>query len=498
MTEIPFCGQTYSDKTLNANAQRTVNLYPFISPTPQNPKRVIMYPTPNFYLARPTIGATIRGIITINNNLYYVVGNTLYKFTPSFSSGSAQLTSGTITALGTLNSTTGTCSIVTNTVQIVIADSLFGYVYNLTTGIFSQIPTTGGFPATGVTNLTYQDSFVIAAINNSNTVIISNALDATTWNALSLDKVLSYPDNIVGVFSDGLQLYVLGPKFTEVQYDAGTFPYPFARTQGVLIKAGLAALNSICLVGNTVAFLASDIAGKAYVAVLIGYATKPISTAPINEAMERYSKISDAFAYTYREGEDQFYVITFPTAQKTWAVNIKTEEWHERQYNGGADLVTNYVTWNGQHIVSDAAGNLYLMSQDYPPTGEAYSSIIIPSPRIRTSQTVLNENTLFLDEIYINMETGLLDTNMQPYGNNIVNYSADNPPLATLEISRDGGHIWHNVGTQSMGSMGQYLIRPKWRKLGRFQNYMTFRITITEPVRVYILNAWAKVRQGKK
>lgn len=496
--DIPFCGQTYSDKTLNANAQRTVNLYPFVSPTEQNPKRVIMYPTPNYYLARPAIGGQFRAMITINNNLYYVIGNTFYQFTPNFSAGFAQLSKGTVTNLGTLNSSTGPCSIVTNTVQIVIADSLFGYVYNLTTAAFTQIATTGAFPTTGVTNLTYQDGFVIAAVNNSNTVIISNALDATTWNALSIDKIFSFPDNIVGVFSDGLQLYVLGPKFTEVQYDAGTFPYPFARTQGVLIKAGLAAINSITLVGNTVIWLASDIAGKAYVAVLIGYGTRPISNPTINDQFERYTKISDAFGYTYREGENQFYVITFPTAQKTWAVDIKTEQWHERQYNGGADLVQNYVTWNGQHIVADIAGNLYLMSQDYPPTSETFSQIIIPSPRIRTSQSMQNDTTMFLDELHVVMETGLLNADMQSYGKDIAQYSGNNPPMATLEVSRDGGHVWHNVGSRSFGKMGGYLTRPIWRKLGRFRDYMTFRLTITDPVRVYILGAKAKVKPGKK
>lgn len=495
--EIPFCGQTYSDKTLNANAQRSINLYPFNSPTDQNPHRVIMYPTPNYYLARSAIAGNLRGLITINNNLYFVAGNTFYQFTPA-SSTAPLLTQGTITNLGTLNTASGSCSIVTNSVQIAISDGINGYVYNTNTNVFSTISTSGAFPATGVTNFTFQDTFIIAANNNSRTVIVSNALDATTWNALAIDSITSYPDNIVAVFSDGIQLYVFGPKFTEVQYDAGTFPYPFAKVQGVLIKAGCAAANSITLVGNTIMFLASDIAGKAYVAALVGYATRPISTAPINEQFERYSKVSDAFAFTYREGDDQFYVITFPTAGKTWAVNIKTNQWHERQYNGAQDLVTYYVTWNGLHVVSDSSGNLYLMSQDYPPTGETFSSVIVPSPRIRTCQTSIGENTLFIDELKVIMEEGLLDANMQSYGVDIAKYAGNNPPQVTLEVSRDGGHIWHNVGQRPMGKMGEYLKRLIWRKLGRFRDYATFRLTLTDSVRTYILGAKAKVREGTK
>lgn len=496
--EIPFAGQSYTDKTLNANAQRSVNWYPFVSPTEQNPKRLIMYPTPNFYLARPAGAGNIRKIISINNNLYFVAGNIFYQFAPS-STTNPQLTQGTLMALGTLNTSIGTVSMVCNTVQIVIADSTFGYVYNLTTAAFTQIATTGAFPTNGVTNLAYQDGFVIAAVNGSQTVIISNALDATTWNALSINKIFSFQDNVNAVFSDGLQLYIFGPKFTEVQYDAGTFPYPFAKVQGVLIKAGCAAVNSIVLVGNTIMWLASDEAGKAYVAVLVGYATNVLSTAPINEQFERYSVVSDAFAYTYREGDNQFYCITFPTAKKTWSCDIKTRQWHERQYQGGADLPTFYVTWNALHVVSDNTGALYLMSQDFPPTGETFLSVTIPTPRIRACQTLTEDGeTIFIDELQVNMETGFLDANMQSYGLDIAKYNNNNPPQATLEYSKDGGHSWHNAGERPMGLMGQYLRRLIWRVQGRFRTYCTFRVTVTDPVRVYLLNGWAKIRKGTK
>jgi hypothetical protein len=107
-------------------------------------------------------------------------------------------------------------------------------------------------------------------------------------------------------------------------------------------------------------------------------------------------------------------------------------------------------------------------------------------------------NMMFIDELHINMETGFLDADMKSYGKAISNYSGNNPPQVTLEISRDGGHVFHNVGQQSLGKMGQYLMRVIWRRLGRFRTYATFRLTITDPVRVYILGAWAKVRPETK
>jgi hypothetical protein len=51
--KIPFCGQSYSDKTLSANAQACVNLYPMVSPEsglPGDKGRIVMYPTPGYSL----------------------------------------------------------------------------------------------------------------------------------------------------------------------------------------------------------------------------------------------------------------------------------------------------------------------------------------------------------------------------------------------------------------------------------------------------------------
>ena len=37
MVAVPFCGPSYTDKSLAANAQRCVNFFPMRSPTPDDP-----------------------------------------------------------------------------------------------------------------------------------------------------------------------------------------------------------------------------------------------------------------------------------------------------------------------------------------------------------------------------------------------------------------------------------------------------------------------------
>lgn len=503
--EINFCGQTYVDKTLNANAQDSINLYPMrteiassTKAQAKNPEKIIMYPTPGYKWQRSCGTGQIRGLYVINATLYIICGNQFLSYTPQ--GGPSDLINGSTTVLGTLNTSTGICSITCNTVQIAISDGQYGYTYTISSNTFAQIGSSGSFPASGgCTNFTYFDSYVIAAENNSKTVIQSNVLDATTWGAQAFDTVVTFPDNIVGVFSDELQLYIFGPKITEVQADAGTIPYAFQKVPNVLIQAGCAAVNTICKIGNTVMFLAADIAGKSYVAALEGYGTKVLSTPPINEAMERYSVINDAFAYVYREGDNMFYVITFPTAKATWAYDVKMDMWHKRSIGGGADLPSCCVQWQGIQIVGDYNGNLYQMSQNYSTysTYNQATQVVTDTPLTRTRTTAhVNAEymTMFINELVIHMQMGSgfqTDSNLSPQPTAAA-------PLVTLQVSRDFGNVWYTVGTRSMGTVGQYGRRLRWPTLGRFRQNCTFRIIITDPVGVYIIGASATVKKGTK
>lgn len=499
---IPFCGQTYMDRSSNANDQRSINLYPFHSPTTEEPNRIIMYPTPGYLsfltFNNPGDGAVRGGVVIrlINDILYVISGINFYRIA----------TDGTKTFLGTLNTSSGKCFVVTNTVDITISDGSYGYVYNLSSTVFSVISTSGGFPVNGVSSITYQDGYYLALKNGTRTVIQSALLDGTTWPALAFDTVTSFPDNGIAVYSDQNQLYIFGPHITEVQQNVGTIPYAFQKVSGVLIQAGCAAVLSIAKVGTTVIWLADDIAGSIYVAALIGYNPQPISTAPINEIFARYTVVSDAFAYTYREGDNQFYVITFPSVNNglgaTWAYDTKLKMWHEKfVLNPSYPTLSNppssrdfpdfYASYNGLHIVGNSNKQLAYMSQNYATEIDATTAL----RRIRTCQHVqAGGNTIFINELQIEIETGV-GINDGQLGR-LPSSAVD--PLATLEISRDAGNTWVTVGSNSIGKMGEYLKRLVFRNLGRARDTVTFRLTISDAVPTYIMGAWANMIKGLK
>lgn len=475
---IPFTGQAYADRSRDANAQTCVNLYPVISPTPDEPNRVILYPTPGLSLFVDTTGLSftgagaIRGGYEINGALYIISGNRLLKYDGS-----------TWTAVGTLNTYTSRCSIQCNTVELAISDGSDGYTYNLGTGSFATI-SGGSWPASGgVTNFTFIDGYLLAAVNNSRQVIQSNLLAGGTYGAQAYVNTTSTPDNNVAVFSDQLQLYVFGPKVTEVRFNSGATPFAFEKSSGVLIQAGCVAWPTIVKVGSTVIWLASDDAGRAYVAALEGYTPKVLSTPPINEAIERYGTISDAFAYSYREADNQFYVITFPSAGVTWAYEVKTQAWHQRSApGGGRDYADVCVQYQGRNLVGGSDGKLYWMSQEYlTGTSGGYYT------RERTcSHVSADGKPLFLHELRIDIEAGVGLLSGQ-----------GSDPLAWLDVSRDGGNTWVSAGTASMGRLGEYRRRLTWRRLGWGWNF-TFRLRVTDPVRTVVLGASALVTAGLK
>ena len=480
MVEIPFCGQAYTERSLDMNAQRCVNFYPVQSPTASNPNRIVLYPTPGFYLFQKLVFGQARGLFAINDTLYVVAGDGLYSInetTPGVYS---------TTLRGVLSTSVGLVDISCNTVELNISDGVRGYVFNLQSGSFQSI-SGGSFPASGgVTNFTYQDGYTLAGLNNSKTIIQSGLLNGGSYGAQAFASVTSFPDNIVTVFSDQLQLYVFGNKLTEVRFNSGASPFAFEKTQGVLIQAGCAAKRSIVKVGNTIIWLASDVSGRSFVASLSGYNPEPVSSPAINEALERYSVISDAFGYSYREGDSHFYCLNFPTANATWCLDVKSGWWHERSYNGGRDLPICYAQWRGKHVVGDEDGNLWFMSQDYSEaylnrSGAVYNPGVnvprhYPPKRIRTCQHIDEENAIFIDELELRYEAGV-GAILPAAVNDQIEALARNPQ-AMLRISKDGGHTW--------------------RDLGRVDRRTTFELSVTDPVRTYIMGAYAKVRGANK
>jgi hypothetical protein len=99
---------------------------------------------------------------------------------------------------------------------------------------------------------------------------------------------------------------------------------------GAFIQHGCAAKYSVAQMGDALFWLSQDKQGGNVVLKGQGYQAERISTHAIEVAIASYAVKSDAIGYTYQQEGHQFYVLTFPTADRTWVYDLVTGEWHER------------------------------------------------------------------------------------------------------------------------------------------------------------------------
>jgi hypothetical protein len=298
-------------------------------------------------------------------------------------------------------------------------------------------------------------------------------------------------DNFVAFSVSQRGVWFFGTKTSEVWYDAGSTPMPLAPIPGVFIEEGIAAPASVVnQFDNAIIWLGQNQWGGKIVRRANGYIPTRISTHGVEIAMERYPTVADAVGWAYREQGHEFYILTFPTANATWAYDAATNMWHERAYldpvlgTFQAQLQICHCYAFGKHLVGDRRnGNIYEQSL------LAYTDNGAPIRSERRAPILSVENKwMFHNFFQLDFEPGVgLDGNAGvPPGIN---------PMAMLKWSNDGGHTFSNEYRVPLGLLGQYETRAIWRRLGRSRNRV-YDVAVADPVRRAWIGAYIDVEQG--
>jgi hypothetical protein len=497
--KTPILGQSYVVRSLNEATNRLVNMFPEI--VPDGGKE------PAFFMRAPglrklaTIGTgPIRGLWTYGGYAYVVSGQTVYKLSTDW----------THTSIGTVSGT-GPVSMTDNGTQLFIACNGPSYIYNASTSVFAQI-TDGDFPGASVVG--YLDGYFVFIEPNSQRVWVTSLLDGTSIDPLDFASAEGSPDGLVSMIIDHREVWLFGTNSVEVWYDAGLTDFPLQRVQGAFNEIGCAAVYSVAKLDNAIFWLGSDARGNGIVYRANGYTGQRVSTHAIEYAIQGYGSISDAIAYTYQQDGHPFYVLTFPSVEKTWVYDVSTQAWHERAgfANGSftrhrSNCQTNF---NNEVIVGDFEdGRIYAYDLDVYsddgaiqkwlrswralPTGKndlkrtAHHSLQLDCEAgiglngIDPFDDILLQTELELDLLTEIGETLLLDS--------VTTIGAN--PLVSLRWSDDGGHTWGNYHTRSMGRIGEFGARVLWRRLGMTQKLRdrVYEVSGTDPVKISIMGA---------
>lgn len=426
-----FVGPSYTDRSVNVNAMRTLNFYPELDRLGKHP--IALYGTPGLDLKVTDAAASVcRGAITIGSSLYIVCGSKLRKYNTSFSP----------TTIGTLNTSSGWVSLAASPTELMLVDGTDGYVVTLSSDAFAVV-SDGDFPASPDV-VGWLDGYFL--VNNNGTDRIYFSDSANSWDALDYFSAEGSPDDLISIFVDHREMWLSGAKTTEVWFNSGANPdAPFERIQGAFIEEGCAAKASVAKMDNSVFWLGKNDMGSGVIWRAVGYQPKRISTHAVEFAMQGYSTISDAIAYTYQQDGHSFYVITFPTADKTWCYDAATEMWHERCWRNpdtGAEhrhRSNCYAYFNGEHIVGDwEDGRIYALDPDtFDDDGD-------PILSLRASGHIYDkeeQRTMFHHRLQVDIESGVGLTSGQ-----------GSDPQIMLRWSNDGGHTWSGYHYADVGS----------------------------------------------
>lgn len=458
---IPILSNAYKGYTTANSVERRINCFPELGEGKTVNK---IHGTPGSKLFSNIGTFSSRGLYVFNDLLYTVMGNTLYEVA----------TDGTATSKGTVNTNYGRVSMADNGTELIIVDGTNGYIFSSDT--LTQIAD-ADFPNGATTVAFLGGYFIVDDASNTGRYYYSALYDGTSWDALDFATAETIPDALVSVFEDHGQLLLFGDRSIEAWYVSGDADLPFSIVGGATIRWGLAARFSVSYFDNSVAFLGKRKEdGALQVVRLAGYQVERISNDAIEYEIQNYSVTNDAFSYSYTLFGHTFFVLGFPSANVTWVYDAATKLWHEMQTNGIRHISDGYAYFNNKHIISDFAhGELYQLDMGtYTDNGITIKRSFV-MPYIHDN----NEEYLFGPSLQVQLEHGI----------GLISGQGSDPKI--MMDYTDDGKTWSNKKIRGIGKQGEYLVRAKWNRLGRFRN-RAFRITMTDPVKFVVTGAYLK------
>lgn len=471
MDRIPILGGAYQSRSIISGAQRCINLFPEKNDDEQAPVPVTHFPTPGLTLkgTPPVIGAS-RGLYRApNGDLYQVVRNKVYYVSPNY----------VYTELGTLlaNMTTRVGMSDNGIVLLIVDGTVNGYAVNLTTRAFARI-TDPNF--LGATNVAFTDGFFVLNAPGTNSWYISlpyvtyaNLTAGTispgqtyaAFDPLDIASKAGASDNISNIVVMHRTVWLIGDGWSsEAWYNSGAADFPFAITPGVFFEHGTIAPQSVAWQDLSLFFLSVDRFGTSIIMrINADYSVNQLSSRGIEYIISQMTVISDAISGCYQQNGHAFYIITFPTSNRTFACELKTGQWHELAWTDTNGVLNRHRanTWAfayGINLIGDwQNGKLYQLDINN------FTDFDGPITRIRTIPHVIaNGERLRADVIMADLQGGTL-----PSAND-----TDPPPKVFLRVSTDRGGSFGQPVEGDFGAAGDYGQFPIWRNMGYARDFV--------------------------
>lgn len=458
---IPLVGPSYKSRSIPLSAQVTKGFYLEVNQDGRVPTSLHSFPGLKEFAAG---NGVFRGFGTHQGTLYVVLGSSLYMVSAS----------GSLTTKAGIPGG-GRCILQSDGYKLFIATGTTQYVYD-----------------TSLSTVAVVDSGAWNAFLNSQ--MVYSGADATFWvadpgegetvNGLNYATAEADPDGIVRGYVYNDLLYLFGERVTETWYNSGVGNPPFDRITGGTLPLGCGAKFSIAHNDQFIYLLGDD----RIIYQVKGQNFRPVTSLGVSHAIDSYLDVSDASGMCVRfEGQD-YYVLTFNSAGKTWVYCQANEAWFELGYGVDSDLWRGAaaVYHYGKTIVADHSnGKLYTLDLDtFTDNGTAILRQRDTAP-IHSGLYGEKGKRLFMSRLELIMETG---TGL------VTGQGAD--PRIMMQFSDDGGITWSSESMGATGALGQYQYRVEWFQLGMFFSRI-FRFKVSDPIKVTLFEAIADMEAGR-
>lgn len=468
---VPIAGPSYQSRSRPVSSQVTSNFYQ--EADENNRDKFVLHSWPGQKLHASGAGAD-RGQCMMSGVKYWVAGTFLYSV-DSF---------GNKTNLGVIDGN-DRCTFANDGENMFIVNAGFVQQYNRTTNALTSVTDPDIVGAVAVDFLNNQFIYT-----KPDLFVISDVGDGSSASGLNAAQAESQPDDLLRAYVFDQVVYMFGESSIEPWYNSGTGSPPFARIDTQIISVGTGAIHSISNNDNFVYWLGDD--RQVYRAS--GGRSERVTSKAIAGAIEGYTTISDAIGSTITMQGQNFYILTFPAANKTWALNESLGAvlgWFELsndralgKYNCTSFL---YDNTNGKTYCADeSAGNMYELDLDtFTNNGREIRRVRVLPP-IHSGLVSAPGQRITMSRFTLIVDQGV----------GLVTGQGDDPKIM-IEASYDGGKSFEDGTWMDVGRQGLSQLELFWDNTLSFFD-LVIRISTTDPVHYTIISASIDAKIGGK
>ena len=418
------------------------------------------------FLEKEELGSgPVRGLIEAKGKLYAVSNDGFYEIDTNWIG----------TNKGTLGTTGGRVTMSFDGTYICVVDGTYLYTYSIDTKVFARNTDTDII--SNPTHTVFSDGFHFINDSDAGTIAThETAYDPSgNWDALDFATAEYSPDRLIAMIPDHAWIFMLGEYTTEVwEYDSNSAALPLKPIRAAYMEFGTAAAYSPVKFDNSVAWLAKDINGQGVAVRAKQWLPEIISTPELHAEWSSYTTIADAFSQVWWVDGHPLWILTFPTADRTWVYDSSIQGWSE------FNRYIPDITKRGRHRANASAFfNGSIVCGDYE-NGKIYE--VAFTHRDDNGTTILSyaESQKIWDggrrifhsriEFMFERGVGVTDDANQGYD-----------PKIRLEWSDDDGNTWYDRGWKTIGKKGEYRKRVFWNRLGSSRERI-YKISMSDPV----------------